>query len=502
MRLALNLALTFLVGTALTLVGFGYSRVGREAALFERDTRRDHQAAGRILARVISRRWREHGRDDALALVPRADRDHANIQIRWVDPLRPEALSLRLRSRAQARQAVATRRPVTLVEGQEVEAARTAVTYVPVTVGGKVQGLLELYEVLEEEQRYIAGTVLRSVGLGVLLALLLGGLALGIGYWEVGRPLTRLRRHLRRVAEGDFSASLDLPQRSDELGLLGREVETMTRALERSQRQLERRLADRVEALEQLRQSRRLMAVGRLAAGIAHELGTPLNVVSARASLIRGGKEAADDVAQSAGVIEDQVRRMAEMIEQLLEFARRSPPRRTADDLRDVARRCLEQLPAAVRGRDVELALELCEEPVVAEVDHGQLLQVLTGLVANGVQASADGARVTVSVFQGSLAPPAEPGAAPQPRACLRITDRGPGIPADVLERIFEPYFTTHDVGQGAGLGLAVAHGIVAEHDGWITVETTEGEGSSFTVCLPPGCAEMDSQDSPATSAA
>lgn len=93
---------------------------------------------------------------------------------------------------------------------------------------------------------------------------------------------------------------------------------------------------------------------------------------------------------------------------------------------------------------------------------------------------------MAVIVQRRSLPPPTSPGGPEEPRACVVVKDRGPGIPPDQQGRLFEPFFTTRDVGQGRGMGLSVAHGMVTEHDGWIAVETCADEGSSFTVCLPP----------------
>ena len=229
----------------------------------------------------------------------------------------------------------------------------------------------------------------------------------------------------------------------------------------------------------------RLRDVGTLAAGIAHELGTPLNVITARAELIAARQLSPRETEASAEVIGRQAMRMAEIIQQLLDFARRSPPRRKPHDMREVARRSLDRLSRQAHDLDVGLSLEAPEVPVTADVDAGQLDQVLTILVTNGVQASPPRSAVTVTVRRRRLRPPEDPTAPREPRACLEVEDHGPGIPPGVLGRIFDPFYTTRDVGEGAGMGLAVAHGIVGEHDGWIAVETTEQGGSCFSVCLP-----------------
>ena len=486
MRLSLNLALALVLGTCLVLAAFGYNRVKREAALFERDTRRDHQAVGRTLAGIIARRWQERGSADALDLLPRLQPNSPGVEIRWIGV--PALPGHQPRSGPRVMTAVAAGRPLTLVEGGEDGAARTVTSYIPLTVLGQLRGALELYEVMEHEQSYITGTILRSVGAGALVVVLCGALALGLGYWMVGRPVLRLRHHLRGVAAGDFSNRLELGQR-DGLGGLGREVDAMTRALEASRLHLEQETAARDEATGQLRHAERLLAVGQLAAGIAHELGTPLNVVTAHAELLAGGVPSTPTAGLAVGhaeIIGRQARRMAEIIQQLLDFARRSPPQRALLDLGDLARRSVELSSSLARERDVDLILVDPGEPVMVEVDAGQILQVVTSLIINGVLATPAGETVAVIVRRRSLPPPTSLDGPAEPRACVVVKDHGPGIPPDQRGRIFEPFFTTRDVGQGRGMGLAVAHGMVAEHDGWITVETCADEGSRFTVCLPP----------------
>lgn len=487
MRLSLNLALALVLGTCLVLAAFGYHRVKREAALFERDTRRDHQAVGRTLAGIIARRWQERGSAEALGLLPRLQPNSPGVEIRWIG-LSAALHGHRPRSGPRAMTSVAAGRPLTLVEGGEDGAARTVTSYIPLKVLGQLRGALELYEVMEHERSYIMGTILRSAGAGALVVLLCGALALGLGYWMVGRPVRRLRRHLRGVAAGDFSNRVEFGQR-DELGSLGREVDAMTRALDESRRSLEREAAAREEATEQLRHAERLLAVGQLAAGIAHELGTPLNVVTAHAELMAGGQPSTPTTGEAVGhaeVIGRQARRMADIIQQLLDFARRSPPQRAPHDLRDMARRSVELSSSLARERDVDLILVDPGEPVMVEMDAGQILQVLTSLIINGIQATPVGETVAVIVQRRSLPLPASPGGPEELRACVVVKDHGPGIPPDQQGRLLEPFFTTRDVGQGRGMGLAVAHGMVAEHDGWIAVETFADEGSRFTVCLPP----------------
>jgi signal transduction histidine kinase len=241
---------------------------------------------------------------------------------------------------------------------------------------------------------------------------------------------------------------------------------------------LEREQRARQLALEQLRHAERVNTVGRLAAGVAHELGTPLNVVGLEAKRIAIGRAVGEAAQEGAKVIATQAERMTLIISQLLDFARRRSPRMSVVELGEVAATTLSLVFALAARSGVTLRHE-APQKVNVNADAGQLQQVLTNLVVNALQASPRGAEVCVTTGQEQ-----RPGQADK-TAFVRVVDAGSGIEPDALPRIFEPFFTTKDVGQGTGLGLAVAEGIVEEHGGRIEVTSAPGAGASFTVWLP-----------------
>jgi signal transduction histidine kinase len=229
----------------------------------------------------------------------------------------------------------------------------------------------------------------------------------------------------------------------------------------------------RKEALTQLRHADRLTTVGRLAAGLAHELGTPLNVVMGKASLISSGRMIGDDAKKSAVVIEQQADRMTAIIRHLLDFARRGGTSRKRTSLRSLAEETTELLrPLASRTK----VTFVCEgDAAPASVNRGEMQQVLSNLLTNAIHAMPRGGTVRVTT------------AVEGDKSVLRVVDRGDGIPLAVLPRIFDPFFTTKDVGQGTGLGLSVVHGIVDDHGGTIEVDSEVGRGTTFTICFPSG---------------
>jgi len=245
-------------------------------------------------------------------------------------------------------------------------------------------------------------------------------------------------------------------------------------------------MCDRLNTtLEQLRHADRLATVGKLASGIAHELGTPLNVVSARAKMIADGETTTDESQSYASVIVGAADRMTKIIRQLLQFARRRGPEKRAGDVYELARESLSLLQPLAKKHDVSLELDEAGRGTTLRVDAGQLQQVITNLVMNAIQAMPRGGSVRISCSRELATPPADLGGSEQRYVCVRVDDDGEGIPVDALPHVFEPFFTTKDVGEGTGLGLAVSYGIVRDHGGWIAVVSKGGSGSSFRVYLP-----------------
>jgi two-component system NtrC family sensor kinase len=242
--------------------------------------------------------------------------------------------------------------------------------------------------------------------------------------------------------------------------------------------QRERRLV-----IEQLRHADRLNVIGTLAAGVAHELGTPLNVISGSAELLVDSRKP-EDVEELSKVIREQATRIGDIVRHLLEFGRRGGTGRVAVDLNEAAHATVELLASTARKRDAQLDLVPATQPVVVQANRSELQQVLSNLILNALQAMPAGGTVRVRVDTAGRT--SQDGQAREFGA-IAVEDAGAGItPAD-LPRIFDPFFTTKGVGEGTGLGLSVSYGIVQDHGGFIDVDSRAGEGSKFTVMLPRG---------------
>jgi signal transduction histidine kinase len=236
--------------------------------------------------------------------------------------------------------------------------------------------------------------------------------------------------------------------------------------------------------VEQLRQTERLGVVGMLAAGLAHELGTPLNVILGYAELLSSDRATTQMRETATATIIAQTEKMTTIVRGLLDFSRQGAGARTPINLRALARDATALMRPTARQKNVEI-VEVGGQDVFALGNQTELEQVLVNLIMNGIHAMPGGGTLRVGAYEERGRPEVSGSIPPPSFACLEVEDQGVGIPAEDLHRIFDPFFTTKDVGEGTGLGLSVSYGIVSEHHGRIHVSSTVGSGSRFSVYLP-----------------
>jgi two-component system, NtrC family, sensor kinase len=319
-----------------------------------------------------------------------------------------------------------------------------------------------------------------------LLALLVSiagtsAVASWLAHYGLFMPVQRLLVMARAMRAGDLSKRLGI-ERSDEVGTLASEMNAMCDQLLVAKNAAEAHVA----ALEQLRHSDRVATLGRLASSVAHELGNPLNVIELRAQLISSGDAATlYHAQQSAVVIVEQTRRMTRIIDQVLSFARIQPARIARLDLVAVLRKAIALSEHTSKKHRTNVQLDTADAAIEIDGDADKLLQIIVNLVVNGMQAMPNGGTLRVSTSEELRAPADDPHGAQRHYVCIAVADEGPGIPADVVSKVFEPFFSTRGAEGGTGLGLSVAQGIAQEHEGWISAESEIGHGSSFKVHLP-----------------
>jgi signal transduction histidine kinase len=482
MKLARKLAVVLALGIVAVMGAHAWVTFRAEPMLFQADIHKQRKFA-RGVAVLVQATWRKGGLDRAQLYVRKTNKGLPKAVLRWiwldVPPGDPDAPRLTVDELSWLERGVIV--TVRLREGDE----EWRYIYAPMSIPGSRKAALEIAESLETEAAVVSANRTAIAASTVAQTGLTGLLTMGLALWFVGRPVRLLRDKVRRAAAGDFSGDLVIRQR-DEIGELARDLGDMWRRIDEANQRLKEESEARVATLEQLRHSERLATVGQLAAGVAHQLGTPLNVIAARAKMIGATPEVAPPVAEHARIIGEQTERITTTIRQLLDFSRRRGVKLGPANLRHVVGRALELLAPFAQSHGVTVQCAAGDTPIVVQVDQNQILQALTNVVVNGIQAMPNGGRLGVEVIERRVRPPASHGGPEANYPCVVVTDEGSGIAADDIPRIFEPFFTTKGVGEGTGLGLSVAYGIVSEHGGWIDVASELGHGSRFCIYLSP----------------
>ena len=256
---------------------------------------------------------------------------------------------------------------------------------------------------------------------------------------------------------------------------------------------LSRDISERRHLEEQLRESQKMEAVGRLAGGVAHDFNNLLTAILGYLELVRRRLPSDSDLGDDLQEITTAARRAAELTRQLLAFGRRQALRPETLDLNGRIKN-IEKMLRRLIGEDVEIVLRLAEGLWVTRVDPVQVDQVVLNLALNARDAMPDGGRLTIGT--ANVGPGGETPADSRLRSGrfveLAISDTGAGMNAATRERLFEPFFTTKEHGRGTGLGLATVYGIIKQSGGHINVESRLGAGTTFRIWLPQ-------VDSPAT---
>ena len=237
----------------------------------------------------------------------------------------------------------------------------------------------------------------------------------------------------------------------------------------------------RVEAIHAINRAEKLAAVGRLAAGVVHEINNPLATIAACAESLEqridegsfNASEAVDDLTEYLGLIKSEAFRCKTITTGLLDFSRIRTGERSHIDAGEIVRSAANLISHQKRGSDIDHELEIDDDLPLVSADGGQIQQAVIALATNAIDAMSGGGRLTFRVFQRGN------------RVVIEVADTGSGIPQENMSKVFEPFFTTKEVGRGTGLGLAVCYGIISEHGGRLSVRSTLGKGTTFSIFLP-----------------
>lgn len=358
----------------------------------------------------------------------------------------------------------------------------------------KLLGVIDIGVSLQDADRRVARTTWDTAVFGVIATFAACVLGATLVHRLVNRPVERLLESTKRVADGNLDLIIPVSS-ADEIGQLTRSFMDMTDKLKSAQAELrgwaekleaevEIKTSDLKQAQAQIIRSEKLSSVGLLAAGVAHELNSPLTGILTFAHILAKRMPAGSEEQQRLLTIAQQAERCAKIIRQLLDMARERRPEKSHYELSKLLDQSLALVEHQPRFAGIRFARDYDPEAEHVFVDPGQMQQVFVNLLVNAGEAMPEGGRLLVKtrkIFGNSSAPTSVGGDAVQ----IIVSDTGIGIPPENLRKIFDPFFTSKDVGQGTGLGLAVTHGIVEGHGGSIAVDSTPGQGTTFTVTIP-----------------
>jgi two-component system NtrC family sensor kinase len=484
MKLTLKLVGMLFIVILIIIAIDGYLSIRREMALFRQNKRDNALMISNIVGGMVSEIWQTLGKHRALELIEGINRAEHKIQLYWVNPDSLES-STKTFSRDPGNLEMLKAGQNISIEAEDSSGKKYLYTYIPLKSESRTYiGVLELKESFDDLEAYTRETLLRVFILSGVLIVVGTSLLWYLGHRYVGKPLQNIMQRTHRIGTGDFSQDPPLPGHN-ELTQLSMALNEMCENLNVARKKLELETNKRLAAIEQLRHTERLATVGRLASGVAHELGTPLNVISGRAKIITNEAENITEILNSCRIITEQSERMTKIIRQLLDFARRRRSHRSPADIKPLISQVAEMLkPMALKVR-VNIELAVPPDLPKISIDQSQIQQVLINIMVNGIQAMPEGGVIAIKAHKENRARPGTELKMAKNVLAIEIRDQGVGIHPDHINQIFDPFFTTKEVGSGTGLGLSISHGIIEEHGGWIDLQSEINCGTAFTLFLP-----------------
>ena len=340
----------------------------------------------------------------------------------------------------------------------------------------RARELQSFTENLSKRERTDIGRILQT-SMRMLLVALLGVIALGMIIniklaTSIAGPIRKLEKITKKISMGDFSEAIRVTGR-DEIASLEISFNHMEEMLREAMASLELTIERLQEKQAELVEAEKLASIGKLAAGIAHEINNPLTSVLTFSSLLLEQCPEDDPRHEKLKMVVNETTRARNIVRQVLNFAKEAPLRKEKTDINRPVKEIADSLTAQGSFRDIELSLNLSENLPEIYIDPVQIGQVITNILVNAAHAISPPGKINiVTQAAGNFVE-------------IIFTDTGSGIPDENIKKVFDPFFTTKDKTKGTGLGLAVSYGIIKKHGGDIEVRSVAGKGSTFIVRLP-----------------
>jgi signal transduction histidine kinase len=481
MGLRWRVVLILTIPTVLAVGAHGALRIRQQEARLLQEDRRNLQITARAIQIAVENALRDRQIADARRLlVDMVEQQDVIDRIRLFDlEVRPVLVSNPLTigeavPAAALSQVMASGRPEIFYQA----GSPSFLYYLAPLRGraGTVDGVMEVVRLASAvDERWQAAIVDVAVRLGIVIVVIVATTVFAMQR-QVLRPIAELTGALRRFGRDQSVVSLPV-ERRDEVGQVAEAFNEMALQLDAARGRLQAETERVVELEDELRRAATLAVAGRLATALAHEVGTPLNIVSGRAEVVLKALRPGDPAREDLQVIIGQIDRITRIINSLLDTVRPHRPELRPTAMAEILDPLLPLLRHAARQRHVGLETAVPSELPMMLADASQLQQVLINLVVNALEATPARGRVTVRAERLIRAGAAGVG--------ISVADTGSGIAPEHVPRLFEPFFTTKPRGQGTGLGLAISREIVRAHGGDLAVETKLDTGTTLTAWIP-----------------
>ncbi len=487
MRIATKLTLALTTIGLITFIGYGLYDLSIERQDLVREINQQTQLFGKSLQIAIENALRDKQIEDIEELLKGLEQIEPDLKIRVYDQQGkafPDAIGSFFKSDFQGRLQAALKNG----KNEQFFFPLADPEYITLILTlqneqGEKLGILAVVRSLNEMRRDLDTTRRNLLISAFSFVLIAAPLCTIICLIYIGWPLKRLIGGMTRIKDGNFSP-LPLKNQQDEIGVLLAAFNVMATELDNTRRQLNEEAQSRRHVQAALQEADKLITIGQLSAGLAHEIGSPLQVLKGRAEhlLLCAGQP--EEVIRNAQILASQAERITRIVQQLLEFTRRRPPHFTRIDLREPVNAVLNLLEYEAHKKQVELSFEAAKDLPLIHADSDGIQQIVLNLVSNALSATGAGGRIVVAVETSQTdIDPAHRKAVEAVQ--LTVRDNGCGMSQKTLNHLFDPFFTTRHEQGGVGLGLAVARSIVMAHHGSIKAASSPGQGSIITIILP-----------------
>lgn len=486
MRLSLSIALWLTVAVVIVLGGHGWMQLRKEEADLDAAARRELILTTTAIRSAVENAIRDHQAPDVAELLEQVEVNDPAVDVFVIDD-RGAPLGSSWGAGANLAKAHDLLRNVA-TSNLHVEQLNSGElgAVAPLRMSDSTEGHLVVIRPLNGLQADLDAerrAVVLSVGL--LLAALLAMI------WVVVRvrvhvPLRRIIAGIRRIRSGDLSARIGMDG-TDEFAEFAREFDTMTGSLEQARHDLASATEAREKLGLELQRANKMAIVGEIAATLAHEIGSPLQVLNGRARDLAARSDLPADATRNAAILVEQTDRVHSIVERLLDVARRKAPEPMELDIQASVQNMVELVSTQARRMGVRLEVDCRQDVPLLHADPAQVQQLLLNLLQNALRATPVGGVVQITVSNSSFK--RSPDGPSRRSVSVTVDDTGEGIPIDIRDHIFEPFFTawqSEHKSKGTGLGLTVVKSIITDHGGIVSASTSPaGAGARFVVHFP-----------------